>query len=105
VLDSRGGDLDATLEIGRMIRSKGLVTIVGTSEVLGCEPRDKVCNKNRPATQPYTVFTYSPGDCSGACLFVLAAGTQRAGYWISGAELPPPEFFPTRSEAGAAKLI
>lgn len=102
ILDSKGGDLDAALAIGRMIRAKGLVTAIGSTEVLGCKPRDKACNKGRSASRPYTGFAYSRGDCSGACLFVLAGGTRRFGYWITTAELPAPETFYTGQAAADA---
>ena len=100
VLDSLGGDLDAALEIGRMIRAKGLTTIVGRNEVQGCAPREAACNEGRPVGLAYAGFVSIPGDCANACLLVLAAGTQRIGYWITEAAFAAPDSFKTRT-AGA----
>jgi hypothetical protein len=106
VLDSSGGDLDAALEIGRIIRSNGLTTIIGRSEVQGCAPRDPVCNEGRRLGLAYAGFVSIPGTCSGACLLVLAAGVQRIGYWIAEAHFPALDSFSTRKAgADAAKLI
>ena len=106
VLDSPGGDLDAALDIGRMIRAKGLTTIIGRSEAQGCAPCDAACHKGRPVGLVYKGFVSTPGACAGACLLVLAAGTQRIGYWITESAFPAPDSYKT-SKAGsdAATLI
>lgn len=83
VLDSQGGDPAAAIEIGRMIRARGLTTIIGRSEVQGCGPRQGSC----PSTGlPYTGYVVPTGECAKACLLILAAGTQRVGYWVSEAQ-------------------
>ena len=106
VLDSPGGDLDAALEIGRIIRSNGLTTIIGRSEVKGCAPRDPLCNEGRRLGLAYAGFVSIPGECTGACLLVLAAGVQRIGYWIAEAHLPALDSLSTRNAgADAAKLV
>ena len=106
VLDSLGGDLDAALDIGRMIRAKGLTTIIGRSEAQGCAPRDVTCHKGRPVGLAYDGFVSTPGACADACLLVLAAGAQRIGYWITEAAFPSPGSFKTsRAGADVATLI
>lgn len=106
VLDSSGGDLDAALETGRIIRSHGLTTIIGRSEVQGCAPRDPVCNEGRRLGLAYAGFVSIPGECTGACLLLLAAGVQRIGYWIAEAHFPALGSFSTRKAgADAAKLV
>ena len=106
VLDSPGGDFDAALSIGRMIRAKGLTTIIGRSEAQGCAPRDAACHQGRPVGLVYGGFVSTPGECAGACLLVLAAGTQRIGYWITEAEFPTPDSLKTRKPgADAATLL
>lgn len=85
VLDSRGGDVDAAMDMGRMIRARGLTTIIGRSEVQGCAPRDARCRKGGAAELPYTGYVVPAGECGSACLLVLAAGKQRIGYWITDA--------------------
>ena len=105
VLDSQGGDLDAALAIGRMIRSAGLTTVIGRSEVQGCAPRDAACNKGRPFGLPYNGFVTPRGSCSSTCLFVLAGGVERAGYWNGEARLPAPNSFKTRRAGGDADAL
>lgn len=83
VLDSRGGDVDAAMEIGRMIRARGLTTIIGRSEVQGCGPRQGSC---LAPGLPYAGYVLPTGECAKACLLILAAGTQRVGYWVSEAQ-------------------
>ena len=98
VLDSSGGDLDAALETGRIIRSHGLTTIIGRSEVQGCAPRDPVCNDGRRLGLAYAGFVSIPGECT--------AGVQRIGYWIAEAHFPALGSFSTRKAgADAAKLV
>lgn len=106
VLDSSGGDLDAALEIGRIIRANGLTTIIGRSEVQGCAPRELFCNEGRRLGLAYAGFVSIPGACSGTCLLLHAAGVQRIGYWIAEAHIPNLESFRTRKAgADAAKLV
>lgn len=105
VLDSKGGDLDAAVEIGRMIRARGLTTIIGRTEVKGCSPRDAACTKARPAGLAYEGYVTTPGVCEGACLFVQAGGTKRAGYWITEARLDAPASFKTRAAGGDAESV
>lgn len=83
VLDSPGGDIEAAVEIGRMIRSRGLTTIIGRSEMQGCGPRQGSCT---PPGLPYMGYVVPTGVCARACLLVLAAGAQRVGYWVSEAQ-------------------
>lgn len=106
VLDSEGGDVDAALEIGRMIRARGLTTIIGRSEVQGCAPRDAACNKDRPPARAYEGFVVTPGACAGSCLLLLAAGKERVGYWIAEAAFPALESFRSRKiGSDAAEMI
>lgn len=85
VLDSGGGDPEAAIQIGRMIRARGLTTIIGRSESQGCALRQDSCRKVASAGLPFTGYVVPSGECAKACLLVLAAGTQRIGYWISEA--------------------
>lgn len=105
VLDSAGGDLDAALAIGRMIRARNLDTIVATTEPLGCSPRDAACGNKKPASLPYTGFTYGSGNCSRECLFVLAAGVRRSGVWLKNTVIPPIDGFSTHRTGRSARDI
>ena len=58
LLSSPGGDLDQAIIMGEIIRSRGLVTAVGTADASG---------RVRPAY------------CASACVFVFAGGKTRFG--------------------------
>jgi hypothetical protein len=105
VLDSSGGDLDAALEIGRIIRAYGLTTIIGRSEAQGCAPREPVCNEGRRLGLAYAGFVSIPGECTGACLLLLAAGVQRVGYWIAEAQFPDLDSLSTRKAGAVAAAL
>lgn len=105
VLNSVGGDLDAALAIGRMIRARGLDTIVATTEPLGCAPRDQSCNRAKRLSLPYTGFTYTPGTCARECLFILAAGVRRSGLWQNNSFVPSLDRLITHSKDRSARDI
>ena len=96
ILDSPGGDLDAAIEMGRMIRAKTFTTAVAGNLLLDCDPQEKSCSRGRSAAQPYRAYLLSSARCDGECLFVLAGGTKRFTNWLSSAELPPMSSFTTR---------
>lgn len=85
VLLSGGGDVDAALQMGRMIRKVGLETAVGATRLKGCptmEPRCKagVAKKGASEGQAFSWSAY----CFSACPFMLAGGTVRsASQWSS----------------------
>ena len=64
LLSSPGGDLGQSVIMGEVIRSRGLVTAVGTVDSAG---------------------QVRPGSCASACVFVYAGGTVR--YDIAGSRL------------------
>lgn len=71
VLDSGGGSVLASLELGRMVRRLGMETTVGRTVELEGAARDGT-----------TVARLSPrGECASMCVFVLLAGVTR--------EVPP----------------
>lgn len=105
VFESRGGDLDAAIEIGRMIRAAGLTTVIGHSVVEGCGPRE-ACSKQEAAGMVYRGYVSAPAECSGTCLLAFAGGVRRLGYWITSASLPALDSFKSRTRgAKAGKLI
>jgi len=63
-LDSVGGNLKAALEIGQVIRSRDLITVVGGAAIA------LSANGDRLATRV-------AGTCASACVYMLAAGRQR----------------------------
>ena len=64
LLSSPGGDLSQSVIMGELIRARGLVTAVGTTDSAG---------------------QIRPGSCASACVFVYAGGTAR--YDIPGSRL------------------
>ncbi len=79
VLQSRGGDVDAALSVGRMIRTAGLDTAVGRTQLNGCPMLDPRC------TEKVISDGWSEGEvhaggayCFSACPFALAGGQTRA---------------------------
>jgi len=74
LLSSPGGDLAQSVIMGEIIRTRGLVTAVGTTDGAG---------------------RIRPGSCASACVFVFAGGTTR--YGIDGSRLGVHRFTTTRT--------
>lgn len=83
VLLSQGGDVDASLQMGRMIRKAGLETAVGATRLKDCptaEPKCKsgIARKGASEGQAFSWGAY----CVSACPFMMAGGTVRsASQW------------------------
>lgn len=77
VIDSKGGDADAAIEIGRMIAKRGLNVAVGSFSYIGCPPDDAACQKARAKGVERGLLSPGRDGCRGACVLVLAAGTSR----------------------------
>lgn len=83
LINSPGGDVDAAIAMGRMIRARGLDTAVSATRFKGCGPRDPDC-KLPPRNQGvYSGNAYSGGSfCVSACPLMLAGGIDRlASQW------------------------
>ena len=79
VLQSHGGDVDAALSIGRMIRAAGLETAVGRTQLSDCpmlEPRcaQKIVRNGWSVGEVHAGGAY----CFSACPLALAGGKVRA---------------------------
>jgi hypothetical protein len=78
VIRSPGGSINAALDIGRMIRKRGLDVAVGSTYFQGCSPSDKSCKV--PVDQK-GVYHGSAADyggfCYSACPLILASGKVR----------------------------
>jgi hypothetical protein len=106
VLDSPGGDLDAALELGTMIREHKLSTVIAATGPVGCDPRDTACNETREPGLPYRSFLFSAGDCSRECLFILAGGIDRLVGWAQQkVYLPPLDELHTGQEGKSGRDI
>jgi hypothetical protein len=77
IIQSPGGDVDAALAMGRMIRAKKLDVAVGYTTFSSCVPRQKGCDAAKIGGYRGIAavgFAY----CNSACPLVLAGGTRRA---------------------------
>jgi hypothetical protein len=77
LIHSGGGLADEGLEIGRMLRAKGLDVAVGKTLFTPCAPEAAACRKKQ-GKQPLR-GSVDPGFslCASSCVFVLAAGARR----------------------------
>lgn len=83
VITSTGGDVDAALSIGKMIRASRLDVVVGWTYFAGCAPHDKTCKLPKEHKGVYRGIALSGrGFCVSACAFILAAGERRL--WSEG---------------------
>ena len=76
LINSGGGMVDEALEIGRLIRVKGLDVAVSRSQVMSsCPATDTACrnDKSHDVIVPRAQMAY----CASSCAFILAAGTRR----------------------------
>lgn len=82
VVSSRGGDVQAAMAMGKMIREERLAVAVGTTVFAGCKLRDEGCIAQAKSPAPLFGNAVSGGGaCTRDCLLVLAAGKTRvAGY-------------------------
>lgn len=83
VVTSPGGDVDAALALGRIIRARKLEVAVGKTRFIGCQPQQKDCRDNDGRGARYIGIAYSGGAyCNSACPLMLAGGTRRVvGQW------------------------
>lgn len=84
VVSSRGGDAEAAMAMGRLIRKNRLDVAIGSTVFAGCKPRDKGCTVKSKSPLPYfgNAVSYE-GQCLSDCTLLLAAGKARlAGYGV-----------------------
>ncbi|WP_336172550.1 hypothetical protein [Ensifer sp. MJa1] len=83
VVTSPGGDVDAALALGRMIRARKLEMAVGKTRFTGCQPQQKDCVLNNGKGARYIGTAYSgEAYCNSACPLMLAGGVRRVvGQW------------------------
>ncbi len=76
VIESRGGDVDSSLAMGRLIRARGLDVGVGRTNFIGCSPGAKGCKPRKDGTFIGSAISVN-AYCASACAFVLAGGVSR----------------------------
>jgi hypothetical protein len=78
IVRSPGGDVAAAMEMGLLIRKKGLSVAVGGSRLSGCSYTDPFCTSALHRDDSATGEVYSSGAvCFSACPLVLAGGVRR----------------------------
>ena len=83
VVNSPGGNVEAALQLGRMVRKNKLDIAVGITEFSGCSPGMKNCPDKDGKGQPYSGVAHDSGAmCNSACPLMFAGGIRRVvGEW------------------------
>ncbi|RWE81636.1 MAG: hypothetical protein EOS49_29475 [Mesorhizobium sp.] len=83
VVDSPGGNVEAALALGRLIRKNKLDIAVGKTGLTGCQPDAKACKEKDGKGARYFGNAYADGAiCNSACPLMLAGGVRRVvGQW------------------------
>jgi len=83
VVNSPGGNVEAALQLGRLVRKNKLDIAVGITEFSGCSPGMKNCRDNDGKGQPYSGVAHDSGAmCNSACPLMFAGGIHRVvGEW------------------------
>jgi hypothetical protein len=77
-IDSMGGSLTASYEIGRMIRARNLDVYVTRTEPAQCAATPEACRKAEAARVKFGVPRGKLASCASACANILAAGAVRS---------------------------
>jgi hypothetical protein len=77
IIHSGGGDMDASLAVGRLLRARNVDIAVGRTAFVPCAPKDVPCQKNRAKDIVEGRADDTLSICASACAFVLAAGERR----------------------------
>ncbi len=82
LIHSGGGTVDDAIEIGRLIRAKGLDVAVTKTEFAPCAPSDTACRKKIAKVGLIGTPAARLSYCASACAFILAGGVRRyVGPW------------------------
>jgi hypothetical protein len=102
VIESPGGDLDATIAFGKLIREHGLSVAAAVTTYMGCQPADKKCKPKGPKGVYKGMLLADFRGCSGACVLALAAGKQRLAWSLRA---PAPAAFASATSSQPAEVI
>lgn len=75
VLRSPGGNVDSAIEMGRLIRKRGLSVAIGGTRLRDCPISEPLCSTGWREGAKGTV--YSVSYCLSACPYMLAGGVRR----------------------------
>ncbi len=82
LIDSIGGEVNASLAIGRMIRAKGLDVVVTKTVIEPCAADTAICQSLKARGFETGRPEARISKCASACAFVLAGGVRRfVGGW------------------------
>ncbi|WP_353042490.1 hypothetical protein [Mesorhizobium sp. M1217] len=83
VVDSPGGNVEAALTLGRLIRKNKLDIAVGKTRFVGCLPDVKNCKEKDGKGARYFGNAYADGAiCNSACPLMFSGGIRRVvGEW------------------------
>lgn len=83
IVNSPGGDVDAALQLGRIIRKNGLDIAIGKTEFSDCWPGTQGCGASFGKGVAYFGVASDGGAmCNSACPLMFAGGVRRlAGGW------------------------
>lgn len=83
VVDSPGGNVEAALALGRLLRKNKLDIAVGKTRFTGCQPDAKDCKENDGKGARYFGNAHAGGAiCNSACPLMFAGGIRRVvGQW------------------------
>ncbi|WP_292402361.1 hypothetical protein [Mesorhizobium sp.] len=83
VVDSPGGNVEAALALGRLLRKNKLDIAVGKTRFTGCQPDAKDCKENDGKGARYFGNAFAEGAiCNSACPLMFAGGIRRVvGQW------------------------
>lgn len=83
VVDSPGGNVEAALALGRLLRKNKLNIAVGKTRFTGCQPDAKDCTENDGKGARYFGNAFADGAiCNSACPLMFAGGIRRVvGQW------------------------
>ncbi|WP_287123406.1 hypothetical protein [Mesorhizobium sp.] len=83
VVDSPGGNVEAALALGWLLRKNKLDIAIGKTRFTGCQPDAKDCKENDGKGARYFGNAYAGGAiCNSACPLMFAGGIKRVvGQW------------------------
>ncbi len=78
VVNSPGGNVDAAVALGQLIRKNKLDIAVGTTVFSGCETEMKDCGNNKGKSADYFGTAHDDGAmCNSACPLMFSGGVRR----------------------------
>jgi hypothetical protein len=84
VLLSPGGNVNAAIEIGRLVRKNGMAVEIGYTRFGACRPRDAGCQSDGVEKDEFRGVVMASGAfCWSACPLILAGGKRRLSSAVS----------------------